>query len=371
MGKQQSQSMHSVSINTKPTSSKQNALHIDNIHKIMSAQSQSHQIMNNSNDDAFDYQNMRKIMNQQSKSMQNVSTNNRKVSDLFIQRDIKQTARLLYDLVEKSDRKYRHHTYTQCWIGKDAISAMMEHNLCLHRKHGVELCRKMEELNLIHHVLYEDGGKFGDNKHSFYQFTIDDQKNSHRKRIFSDLDVEFGLIHKIKTKDLLKYTTKNQKSKRVLDQFLQKDEKGILPKFTKLPSAMLQEMDFVDLKKRKHRKKSASGLKSWQKRYVIVRRTHMLWAKTMIDTQNPLDPNERKKFNNSMTLLTIKEVRPVNSSRKRKFDIITPAKTYHFKCSTAEQRDSWLNGLDAHMNALLDSMRFLRQSFAFNGLDKE
>ena len=91
----------------------------------------------------------------------------------------------------------------------------------------------------------------------------------------------------------------------------------------------------------------------------------------MIDTLNPLDPRERKKFNNSMTLLTIKEVRPVNSKRKRKFDIITPAKTYHFKCQTAEQRDLWLKGLDAHMNALSDSMKFLRQSFALNGINDD
>ena len=96
----------------------------------------------------------------------------------------------------------------------------------------------------------------------------------------------------------------------------------------------------------------------------------MLWAKTMVDTLNPLDPKERSKFSNSMTLLTIREVRAVSSKHMRKFDIITPAKTYHFKCQTAEQRELWLSGLNAHMDALADSVKFLRQSFAFNGLDK-
>ena len=84
-----------------------------------------------------------------------------------------------------------------------------------------------------------------------------------------------------------------------------------------------------------------------------------------MDTQNPLDPNERKKFNNSMTLLTIKQIRPVSSKRKRKFDIITASKTYHFKCKTSQQRDLWLNGLNLHLKVLADSMKFLRQSFIF------
>merc|ERR1712129_94547 len=341
-----------------------------------------------------------KIMDQQSKSMQNIKSR-RQPSDLFVQRDIKSTARLLYELVDATDRKYRHQTYTNCWIGKEAVTAMMENNLCLHRKHGVALCRQMEDENLIHHVLYENGGKFVDSKHAFYQFTIDDKRQT-RQRIFSDLDVEFGLIHKIETKQLIEHRhfMKNQQSKRVLDDFLaqtMENEQGILPKFTKLPSAMLQEMNLTDFQMKKIRKrstmtrfksmqkeyvdlpefsgwmekKSASGLKSWQKRWIIVRRTHILWAKTMIDTANPLNPKERKKFNNSMTLLTIKEVRPVNSKRKRKFDIITPAKTYHFKCQTAEQRDVWLNGLDAHMNALSASMTFLRKSIALNGINDD
>ena len=90
----------------------------------------------------------------------------------------------------------------------------------------------------------------------------------------SDLDVEFGLIHKIKTKDLIKYKhkMKNQQSKRVLDEFLhsqQNDHDGVVPKFTKLPSAMLQEMDLVDFKNKKIRKRSTmTQFKSIQKEYV-------------------------------------------------------------------------------------------------------
>ena len=220
-------------------------------------------------DEPIDYANVQQIMQQQSQSMQMFSSQNKLPSDLFIQRSPKETARLLYDLVSKSDRKYRHHTYTNCWIGRDAISVMMEHNLCLHRKHGVELCRQMEEMNLIHHVLYENGGKFGDNKQSYYQFTIDDQTTNSNNRRLTDLDVAFGLIHKVKTSDLLNYTKKNKEKKLVLDQYLQTDDNGVLPQFTKLPSFAIQDIDLADIREKKQRKRSTlTEFKKTQKKYV-------------------------------------------------------------------------------------------------------
>ena len=88
----------------------------------------------------------------------------------------------------------------------------------------------------------------------------------------------------------------------------------------------------------------------------------MLWSKQQRDTQHPTDPKERAKFQNSITLLTVKKVRAVNTKRKRKFDIVTPAKIYHFKCATKEERQRWLSGLKMHLEVLAESMYFLNHT---------
>eukprot|EP01084_Bolivina_argentea_P156665 273030_1 len=310
-------------------------------------------------------------------------------SDLYIEKPIREIARILYDLVDKKNRKYKLDTFTDCFIGRAAINIMIENNLCLHRSHGVQLCRTMEELNIIHHVLYENGKHkfFSDNKDSYYQFTIDDDHKSKN----SDLDIAFGLYKKIETQKLLKLQSKYSTYDNNIMEYIKKDSDGYLPQYIKLPSQIFQTFDLSNLSEARKRhkstmslfketankyielpelngwmeKKSASGFKSWQKRWIIVRKTHILWSKVMCDTQNPLDPNERKKFNNSITLLTIKDVRAVSSKNKRKFDIITSSKIYHFKCKTSQQRNLWLNGLQLHLNILAHSMKFLRQSFIF------
>ena len=282
------------------------------------------------------------------------------------------------------NRKYKGHTYTNCFVGKAAVSALVAHNLCLHRKHGVALCQQMEAGRIIHHVLYEKGAPFADNgKDALFQFAIDDEGLDHKQ--YTDLDVAFGVVRAVETKVLLRSSNADAL------KFVRLNSKGSMPLYTKLPSTLLQTLNLDDLEAARIRhkstisqfkaeqdryvdlpelsgwmeKKSASMMKTWQKRWVIVRRTHMLWSKKRQDTQNPLDPKERHKFNNSMTLLTIKAVRPVSSRRKRKFDVITPSKTYHFKCSTAKQRELWLHGLQLHLRLLAESMKFLRQSFLF------
>ena len=433
----------SVPPNILIQSSSTSTFNYDQMAHIMQQQSKSMNLINSNNNDnnhVVDYQNMANIMKQQSRSMQQINNNinyqamhymmkqqsqslshirsqpkapprqkskpkppppridksielSVQPTDLFIQRPIKEVARLLYDLVEKDDRKYKLHTYTNCFIGRNAITIMEENNLCLHRKHGVQLCREMEELNIIHHVLYEKGNKFGDNKDSLYQFTYDDDDGFGDMNKKSDLDVAFGLLHQVKTKDLLDFTKNGNQNtiNNEIKKHIIHDSNGKLPIYTKLPSTLLQTLDLsnLDQVRKRHKstisqfketadryielpqlsgwmeKKSATGFRSWQKRWIIVRKTHILWSKQMMDTDDPLNPNERRKFNNSMTLLTIKSIRPVSSKRKRKFDIITAAKTYHFKCKTSQQRDLWLQGLQLHLKALADSMKFLRKSFIF------
>lgn len=110
-------------------------------------------------------------------------------------------------------------------------------------------------------------------------------------------------------------------------------------------------------------KKSSAGFQSWQKRWVIVQRTHVLWSNKRVITDTPLDPTERKKFNNSITLLAIRDVRPINSKGRRKFDIVTISKVYHWKANTAEERVLWIDGLHQYLQVLSNSMNFLNQTF--------
>ena len=270
-------------------------------------------------------------------------------SDLFVQRSVRQTARLLYDLVECKVRRLKGHSFTDCFVAKEAVTAMMENNLCLHREHGVLLCLEMENEGIIEHVLYERGAqKFVDLKDALYHWTVDG--DGHRgQRSDSALDVAFGLhqmpAELIENMDLSQFDTIRRSS--TLTQFKQTANHLVdLP----VLSGWME-------------KQSAKGLKPWQKRWVIVRRTHLLWSKQQIDTDNPLDPKERAKFANSITLLTVKKVRAVMTKRKRKFDIVTPAKVYHFKCSTKEQRQRWLIGLQQHLNVLTQSVQILSQGF--------
>eukprot|EP00485_Elphidium_margaritaceum_P001038 CAMPEP_0202695806 /NCGR_PEP_ID=MMETSP1385-20130828/9292_1 /ASSEMBLY_ACC=CAM_ASM_000861 /TAXON_ID=933848 /ORGANISM="Elphidium margaritaceum" /LENGTH=566 /DNA_ID=CAMNT_0049351883 /DNA_START=32 /DNA_END=1732 /DNA_ORIENTATION=+ len=314
-------------------------------------------------------------------------------SSVYIERPIKLVARMMYDLVDKQDRKYKRRTYTDCFVAREAVTVMDQHGLCLHRFHGVSLFREMEQRNIIHHVLYEKGGRFCDDRHCLYQFTIDDdgqqqQQQQQQARKKKDLDVAFGLMHEVDTQKLVHLSKNNASIRQLLHDDAQAND-GVLPQFTKLPSEAIACFDLKQVKRARLStmkdfrnaqnevlelpelsgfmfKRSSTGFHQWQRRWVIVRRTHILWSSRQTDTTNPLDPKERAKFNNSFTLLTVKGVRPVSSRGKRKFDVILPNSVYHFRCLTPEQRTLWLNGLQQHLKALTDSMRFLRRSVFFD-----
>ena len=101
-------------------------------------------------------------------------------------------------------------------------------------------------------------------------------------------------------------------------------------------------------------KKSSSLGKGWQRRWVIVRGSHLLWSDIQRDIKNPKNAKERKKFNNSINIMSIKDVSPVTKSKsQRKFTLIVGTsgiknknKEYLWKCATTEDRDYWVNGLN-------------------------
>ena len=106
----------------------------------------------------------------------------------------------------------------------------------------------------------------------------------------------------------------------------------------------------------------------WQKRWAIVKESHMLWSDIQRTIKDPKDAKARKKFNNSINLMAITEIKPVLKGKsQRKFTISvqktatsTKPKQYLWRCSTREDRDFWVKGLTAHINHMKSMMAFLR-----------
>jgi len=63
-------------------------------------------------------------------------------------------------------------------------------------------------------------------------------------------------------------------------------------------------------------KKSGRRFGGWQKRWFIVKRTHLLWSKKEQYIENPLDITERRKFQNSLTLLQLSKVHAEEADKK-------------------------------------------------------
>lgn len=113
-------------------------------------------------------------------------------------------------------------------------------------------------------------------------------------------------------------------------------------------------------------KKSTSITKNWQKRWSIVRGSYLLWSDIQRSIKDPKNPKERRKFNNSINLMTITDVSPVTKGKtQRKFTITVGGggknkrKEYLWKCATKEDREYWVNGLKKHINHQKSIISFL------------
>ncbi|ETO25653.1 hypothetical protein RFI_11487, partial [Reticulomyxa filosa] len=114
-------------------------------------------------------------------------------------------------------------------------------------------------------------------------------------------------------------------------------------------------------------KKSGKRFGGWQKRWFIVKRTHLLWSKKEQYIDNPLDIKERRKFQNSLTLLQLSSVVVDSSDKKkqRQFIVESPRKKYFFRAKNITERDLWVNGLQLHLKALAESMNFINDKVMF------
>ena len=114
-------------------------------------------------------------------------------------------------------------------------------------------------------------------------------------------------------------------------------------------------------------KKSSSLARGYQKRWVIVRGSHLLWSDIQRDIDNPKSMKERKKWNNSINIMSIKDIQPVTKGKtQRKFTLIVGTsgiknkkKEYLWKCATKEDRDYWVMGLKKHINHMKSVVAYL------------
>eukprot|EP00484_Ammonia_sp_Unknown_P020859 CAMPEP_0197027810 /NCGR_PEP_ID=MMETSP1384-20130603/7683_1 /TAXON_ID=29189 /ORGANISM="Ammonia sp." /LENGTH=465 /DNA_ID=CAMNT_0042456723 /DNA_START=20 /DNA_END=1417 /DNA_ORIENTATION=+ len=114
-------------------------------------------------------------------------------------------------------------------------------------------------------------------------------------------------------------------------------------------------------------KKKASAPYSWQKRWVLVKGSHFLWSDIQRDIKDPKSLAERKKWNNSISLLSVREVKAVSKGKtQRKFTVVVGTsgmknkrKEYMWKCATKADRDFWVAGLNQHINHFKSVVSYL------------
>merc|ERR1711879_579946 len=101
----------------------------------------------------------------------------------------------------------------------------------------------------------------------------------------------------------------------------------------------------------KQRKKR--GAKSYQKRWVVVKGSHMLWSDKQRYIHDIKSKAERDEFNNHINILSIQEIKPVRTKSANKFSFTTGAgkrKEYVWKTKSTEERDYWVRGLKKHQD---------------------
>eukprot|EP00483_Globobulimina_turgida_P005264 UN05274 len=111
-------------------------------------------------------------------------------------------------------------------------------------------------------------------------------------------------------------------------------------------------------------KKQRSMPYQYQKRWVIVKGSHLLWSDIQRDIKNVKDVNERKKFNNSLNIMSITEIRVVKkgkTERKFAFNVgSTKQKNeYVWRCATKSDRDFWVKSLKKHVAHVKSLLTYL------------
>lgn len=102
-------------------------------------------------------------------------------------------------------------------------------------------------------------------------------------------------------------------------------------------------------------KKNTRG--QWQRRWVVVKGSHMLWSDRQLPLTNPRDKQERDKFSGSVSVMNIAKVAlVVKGKTQRKFKVVLGRQTkrkrrtdYVWKCATPGDRNHWVEGIRKHI----------------------
>jgi hypothetical protein len=97
----------------------------------------------------------------------------------------------------------------------------------------------------------------------------------------------------------------------------------------------------------------------WKKRYLLLKRGYLLWSYKPIEIENPAVAVERRKFLNNVSLLKVHKAIRVDSKNGRKFNVITTKRVIRLRASSKKERDLWVDGINAHLEVIADSVRWL------------
>ena len=101
-------------------------------------------------------------------------------------------------------------------------------------------------------------------------------------------------------------------------------------------------------------KKKATAPWSWQKRWVVVAGSYILWSDKQQRRINPKDKAQRDAFGSSINLLSLKQLRAIEKGKTHRKFAFTEQQSgteteFVWKCATTKDRDFWVDGLQKHI----------------------
>ena len=90
---------------------------------------------------------------------------------------------------------------------------------------------------------------------------------------------------------------------------------------------------------------------SWERRWVVVTDTYILWNDTKKSIGDATISEERNKFNGFINFKMVDEIIKAESKQQNKLiiSIKNKKKTYLWRCPSMEDRDYWVRGLKRYM----------------------
>lgn len=106
---------------------------------------------------------------------------------------------------------------------------------------------------------------------------------------------------------------------------------------------------------------------SWQRRWVVVRGSHILWSDKQRTIDDAKDPQQRKQFNNWVNIMHISDIQAITKGKtQRKFQFVVERsrdhgkrREYVWRCSSEQDRAFWVEGLLQHQAQMKQIVAYL------------